>query len=49
MLFSPNRRQFGAALMALAAVAVAGKSQAGTLDDVKKKGVVVIGIHLRLG
>lgn len=45
MLFSLNRRQFGVALMALAAVAVAGKSQAGTLDDVKKKGVVVIGIQ----
>ena len=45
MFFSPNRRQFGIALLAFAAIAVAGKSQAGTLDDVKKKGVVVIGIQ----
>ncbi len=45
MLFSPNRRQLGVALLALAAIAVAGRSQAGTLEDVKKKGVVVIGIQ----
>ncbi len=45
MLFSPNRRQFGIALLALAALAIAGKSQAGTLEDVKKKDVVVIGIQ----
>jgi polar amino acid transport system substrate-binding protein len=45
MLFSPNRRQLGIALLALAAIAIAGRSQAGTLDDVKKKGVILIGIQ----
>ena len=45
MLFLSNRRQFGVALMALTAICIAGESQAGTLDDVKKKGVVVIGIQ----
>src|SRR5690348_4144733 len=45
MLFSLTRRQLGTALLALAAVATAGASRAGTLEDVKKKGVVVIGIQ----
>jgi polar amino acid transport system substrate-binding protein len=45
MLFSQNRRQLGLALLALAAIAIASGSQAGTLEDVKKKGVVVIGIQ----
>ncbi|RXG91980.1 MULTISPECIES: transporter substrate-binding domain-containing protein [Bradyrhizobium] len=45
MLFSINRRQLGAALLILGTVAVAGKAHAGTLEDVKKKGVVVIGIQ----
>jgi polar amino acid transport system substrate-binding protein len=44
MLFSRNRRQFGIALLMLGAIA-AGKAQAGTLEDVRKKGVVVIGIQ----
>ncbi|AWL91035.1 transporter substrate-binding domain-containing protein [Bradyrhizobium ottawaense] len=45
MLFSLNRRQVGIALLTLSAIVVAGGSQAGTLEDVKKKGVVVIGIQ----
>jgi polar amino acid transport system substrate-binding protein len=45
MLFSLDRRQLGVALLMLGAIAGAGKSQAGTLEDVKKKGVVVIGIQ----
>ena len=45
MLFSLNRRQFGIALLALATIASAGKSQASTLEDLKQKGVVVIGIQ----
>jgi polar amino acid transport system substrate-binding protein len=45
MLFSLNRRQLGVTLLTLSAIVVAGGSQAGTLEDVKKKGVVVIGIQ----
>ncbi len=45
MLFSLNRRQFGIVLLTLGAIAVAGESQAGTLEEVKQKGVVVIGIQ----
>jgi polar amino acid transport system substrate-binding protein len=45
MPFSITRRQLSTGLLALAAVATAGISQAGTLEDVKKKGVVVIGIQ----
>jgi polar amino acid transport system substrate-binding protein len=40
-----NRRLFGTALLALMSIGIAGKSQAGTLEDVKKKGTVVIGIQ----
>jgi polar amino acid transport system substrate-binding protein len=45
MLLSLKYRLLGTALLALAGFAVAGISQAGTLEDVKKKGVVVIGIQ----
>lgn len=45
MLFSFNRRLFGIALLALAGCVVSSELQAGTLEDVRKKGIVVIGIQ----
>lgn len=40
-----NRRLLRIALLTLAGFAVAGMAQAGTIEDVKKKGTVVIGIQ----
>ena len=45
MSFSLKRRLLCAGLLALAAFAIPAKSQAGTLEDVKKKGVIVVGIQ----
>jgi polar amino acid transport system substrate-binding protein len=45
MLLPLNRRLLCVTMLTLAGIAVAGKSQAGTLEDVKKKGAVVIGIQ----
>lgn len=45
MLLPITRRLFSFGLLTLAAVAIPAASQAGTLEDVKKKGVVVIGIQ----
>jgi polar amino acid transport system substrate-binding protein len=45
MLLPINRRLFGLGLLTLTALAISPTSHAGTLEDVKKKGVVVIGIQ----
>jgi polar amino acid transport system substrate-binding protein len=45
MLLSINRRLFGLGILTLTALAISPSSHAGTLEDVKKKGAVVIGIQ----